>query len=80
MVARRDTRCDAKARRLAFAAIQGKFALIPPSDIEADRHMPLAAIAQAKQLDATVEIGSDCRGTATTITHATFKSKPMRAA
>jgi chemotaxis protein methyltransferase CheR len=36
--------------------------------------------ALAKQLDATVEIASDSRGTATTITHATFKSKPLKAA
>ena len=36
--------------------------------------------ALAKQLDATVEIKSDSQGTATTITHATFKSKPLRAA
>ena len=32
--------------------------------------------ALAKQLDATVEIASDFHGTTTTITHATFKSKP----
>jgi chemotaxis protein methyltransferase CheR len=36
--------------------------------------------ALAKQLDATVEIASDSQGTATTVTHATFKSKPMKAA
>jgi PAS domain S-box-containing protein len=36
--------------------------------------------ALAKQLDATVEIKSDSQGTATTITHATFKSKPLKAA
>jgi PAS domain S-box-containing protein len=36
--------------------------------------------ALAKQLDATVEIDSDSQGTATTITHATFKSKPLKAA
>jgi len=30
----------------------------------------------AKQLDAQVEIASDSRGTSTSITHATFKSKP----
>lgn len=36
--------------------------------------------ALAKQLDATVEIASDFHGTATTITHATFKSKPLKAA
>ena len=36
--------------------------------------------ALAKQLDAAVEITSDSRGTATTITHATFKSKPLKAA
>jgi len=36
--------------------------------------------ALAKQLDATVEIESDSGGTATAITHATFKSKPLKAA
>jgi len=36
--------------------------------------------ALARQLDATVEIASDPRGTATTIIHATFKSKPLKAA
>jgi two-component sensor histidine kinase len=36
--------------------------------------------ALAKQLDATLEIASDSRGTATTITHATFKSTPIKAA
>jgi PAS domain S-box-containing protein len=36
--------------------------------------------ALAKQLDATLEIASDSRGTATTITHATFKTRPHRAA
>jgi PAS domain S-box-containing protein len=36
--------------------------------------------ALAKQLDATLEITSDSRGTATTVTHATFKSKPIKAA
>lgn len=36
--------------------------------------------ALAKQLDATVEVKSDSLGTATTITHATFKSKPLKAA
>jgi len=35
--------------------------------------------ALAKQLDATLEIESDFGGTATTITHATFKSKPLEA-
>ncbi len=37
-------------------------------------------MALAKQLDATVEIESDSGGTATTITHATFKSKPPKGA
>ncbi len=36
--------------------------------------------ALAKQLDATVEVVSDSRGTATMITHATFKAKPVKAA
>ena len=36
--------------------------------------------ALAKQLDAAVEIASDSQGTVTTITHATFKSKPIKAA
>ena len=36
--------------------------------------------ALAKQLDATLEVASDSRGTSTTITHATFKSKPTKAA
>lgn len=36
--------------------------------------------ALAKQLDATLEIASNSRGTATTITHATFKSRPIKAA
>lgn len=36
--------------------------------------------ALAKQLDAVVEIESDPHGTAITITHATFKSKPLKAA
>jgi chemotaxis protein methyltransferase CheR len=36
--------------------------------------------ALAKQLDATLEIESNFRGTAITITHATFKSKPFKAA
>lgn len=36
--------------------------------------------ALAKQLDATVEIASDPHGTATTITHATFKSNPLKVA
>jgi two-component sensor histidine kinase len=35
--------------------------------------------ALAKQLEATLEITSDSEGTATTITHATFKSKPREA-
>ena len=36
--------------------------------------------ALAKQLDAAVEIASDSQGTVTTITHATFKYKPIKAA
>jgi len=36
--------------------------------------------APAKQLDAAVEIANDSQGTATTIAHATFKSKPLKAA
>ncbi len=36
--------------------------------------------ALAKQLDASVEIESESEGTATTITHATFKPKPLKAA
>jgi two-component sensor histidine kinase len=36
--------------------------------------------ALARQLEATLEITSDSEGTATTITHATFKSKPREAA
>ena len=35
--------------------------------------------ALAKQLDARVDIESDARGTAVSITHATFKAKPLRA-
>ena len=34
----------------------------------------------AKQLDAQVNTASDARGTAVSITHATFKSKPLEAA
>jgi chemotaxis protein methyltransferase CheR len=34
----------------------------------------------AKQLDAKVAIASDAHGTAVFITHATFKSKPLKAA
>jgi chemotaxis protein methyltransferase CheR len=34
----------------------------------------------AKQLDAQVGIASDAHGTAVSITHATFKSKPLKAA
>ena len=34
----------------------------------------------AKQLDAQVAIASDAHGTAVTITHATFKSQPLKAA
>ena len=33
----------------------------------------------AKQLDAQVTIASDAHGTAVSITHATFKSKPINA-
>ena len=36
--------------------------------------------ALAKQLDATAEIKDDSEGTATTITHASFKFKPLKAA
>jgi two-component sensor histidine kinase len=36
--------------------------------------------ALAKQLEATVAIASDSQGTATTITHSTFKSKPLKVA
>ena len=35
--------------------------------------------ALAKQLDALVDIVSDSRGTAVSITHATFKAKPAKA-
>ena len=35
--------------------------------------------ALAKQLDARVDIASDCRGTAVSMTHATFKAKPSQA-
>jgi chemotaxis protein methyltransferase CheR len=34
----------------------------------------------AKQLDAQVAIASDAHGTSVSITHATFKSKPLKAA
>ena len=34
----------------------------------------------AKQLDAQVAIASDAHGTAVSVTHATFKSKPLKAA
>jgi chemotaxis protein methyltransferase CheR len=34
----------------------------------------------AKQLEAVVDTASDSRGTAVTITHATFKAKPLKAA
>jgi len=35
--------------------------------------------ALTRQLDARVEIASDSRGTAVSVTHATFKSKPSKA-
>ena len=35
--------------------------------------------ALTRQLDALVDIASDSRGTAVSVTHATFKSKPSKA-
>ena len=34
--------------------------------------------ALTRQLDAVVDIASDSRGTAVSVTHATFKSKPLK--
>jgi two-component sensor histidine kinase len=53
----------------------------PQSPIEKKGGLGTSLVkALARQLEATVEIASDSQGTATTITHATFKSKPLQAA